>query len=84
MQFLRVSRQNKRRFLPCGAFLSGAVVECLSKCPNFEKTSLPKKSPGYATGATPYFTNKTFIELKKFFLDYRRKRLILLYICFSY
>ena len=80
MQFFRVSRQKNRRFLPCVAFLSGAVVECLSKCPNFEKTPLPEKNPGYAHGATPYFTNKTFIELKTFFLYYRRKRLILLYI----
>ena len=43
MKFLRVSRQKTRRFLPCGAFLSRAIGECLSKCPNSKKTPCPKK-----------------------------------------
>ena len=51
IQFLRVSRQKNRDFFPCRAFLSRAVVyECLSKCPNSEKTPLPEKIPGYAPG----------------------------------
>ena len=37
-----------RIFFACGAFLSRAAVECLSKCPNSEKTPLPEKIPGYA------------------------------------
>ena len=43
MQFLRVFRRKYRRFLPCGSFLSRAVRESLSKCPNFKKTRLPVK-----------------------------------------
>ena len=38
-----------RTFFPGGAFLSRAVVECLLKCPNSEKTPLPEKIPGYAS-----------------------------------
>ena len=41
MKFLRVSRQINQRFFPCGTFLSRAVGECLSKCPNSKKTPLP-------------------------------------------
>ena len=33
----------------CGAFLSRAVVECLLKCLNSEKTPLLEKIPGYAS-----------------------------------
>ena len=42
-QFLRVSRQKNRRFLPCRSFLSCVVRESLLKCPNFKKTRLPLK-----------------------------------------
>ena len=38
---LRVSRRKTGDFFPCGAFLSRVVDECLSKCPNSEKTPLP-------------------------------------------
>ena len=41
MQFLRVSRQENQRLLPCGTFLSCVVGECLSKYPNSKKTPLP-------------------------------------------
>ena len=50
MQFLSVSQQKNRRFLPCGAFLFCVVGGYLSKCPNSKKTPLPKKIPGYAPG----------------------------------
>ena len=43
MRFLRVSRGKIM-----WAFLSRVVGECLSKCPNLKKTSLPLKIPGYA------------------------------------
>ena len=52
MKFLRVSRQKSRRFFPCGAFLSRVVGALLTKCPNFEKTPLPSKIPGYAPDHT--------------------------------
>ena len=59
LQFLRVSRQKKRRFFPCGAFLSRAVVECLSKCPNSEKTPLPEKIPGYVPAGSYSVSEQT-------------------------
>ena len=39
--FLRVSRRKYRIFFPCGASFSCVIGECLSKCPNSKKTSLP-------------------------------------------
>ena len=44
MKLLRVSRQKTKRFIPCGAFLSCAAGECLSKCPNPRKLPCPKKT----------------------------------------
>ena len=43
MQFLTGSRRKKRRFFPCGVFLSRVVGECLSKCPIPRKLHYPKK-----------------------------------------
>ena len=43
MKFLRLSRRKKQISSPFRAFLSRAVGECLSKCPNSKKTPLPKK-----------------------------------------
>ena len=33
----------KPKIFPCGIFLSRVVGECLSKCPNCKKTTLPSK-----------------------------------------
>ena len=41
MKFLRVSRRKRTEIFTCGAFLCHVVDECLSKCPNSKKTTLP-------------------------------------------
>ena len=48
MQFLRVSSQKNQRFFPCGASISRAVGDSLSRYPNSKKTPLPQNIPAYA------------------------------------
>ena len=38
------------RIFPCGEFLFSIADDCLSKCPNSKKTSVPLKIHGYAPG----------------------------------
>ena len=41
-------RKISPKFFPAGLFFRMLQIKCLPKCPNFQKSPLPRKIPGYA------------------------------------
>ena len=76
MKFLRVSRWKNGNFFLCRAFLSCSVGECLSKCPNSKKTSLPWKIPVYAPADLTWQTSNHAIQVLVMKRSYEKSQFI--------